>query len=92
MDIAQVQQSNPNILVLLLILGLISGTALNSYILASNHLPMNLLGLLGYVEPCLMVGVSLIGEEIRRAKLPVVYLFGHRHVIDYRRWCVAHQT
>ena len=71
-DIAQVQQSNPNILVLLLILGLISGTALNSYILASNHLPMNLLGLLGYVEPCLMVGVSfLIGEEIDAQSYPL---------------------
>ncbi|WP_314816829.1 EamA family transporter RarD, partial [Aggregatibacter segnis] len=71
-DIAQVQQSNPNILVLLLLLGLISGTALNSYILASNHLPMNLLGLLGYVEPCLMVGVSLlIGEEIDAQSYPL---------------------
>ena len=71
-DIAQVQQSNPNILVLLLLLGLISGTALNSYILASNHLPMNLLGLLGYVEPCLMVGVSLlIGEEIDTQSYPL---------------------
>ena len=71
-DISQVQQSNPHILVLLLLLGLISGTALNAYILASNHLPMNLLGLLGYVEPCLMVGVSLlIGEEIDAQSYPL---------------------
>ena len=71
-DISQVQQSNPHILVLLLLLGLISGTALNAYILASNHLPMNLLGLLGYVEPCLMVGISLlIGEKIDAQSYPL---------------------
>ena len=57
-DFATVQESNPNIWGLLVLLGLISGAALIAYVIASNMLPMNLLGLLGYVETILMVIIS----------------------------------
>ena len=53
-------------------LGLISGAALIAYVIASNMLPMNLLGLLGYVETILMVIISfLIGEEMDADSYPL---------------------
>ena len=71
-DFAVVEQSNPNIWGLLVLLGLISGTALIAYVIASNMLPMNLLGLLGYVETILMVIISfLIGEEMDADSYPL---------------------
>ena len=71
-DFAVVEQSNPNILGLLVLLGLISGTALIAYVIASNMLPMNLLGLLGYVETIMMVFVSFfIGEQIDAESYPL---------------------
>ena len=54
------------------LLGLISGSALIAYVIASNLLPMNLLGLLGYVETVMMVIVSfLIGEELDAQSYPL---------------------
>ena len=48
------------------LLGLISAGALMSYIVASRLLPFAVFGLLGYVEPVLLVVVALlIGETIR---------------------------
>ena len=71
-DFATVQESNPNIWGLLVLLGLISGAALIAYVIASNMLPMNLLGLLGYVETILMVIISfLIGEEMDADSYPL---------------------
>ena len=71
-DFATVQESNPNIWELLVLLGLISGSALIAYVIASNMLPMNLLGLLGYVETILMVIISfLIGEEMDADSYPL---------------------
>lgn len=56
---------NPNLYFYLFLLGLFSGVALMSYTLASAILPFNMLGLLGYVEPCVMMLVSfLIGERL----------------------------
>lgn len=47
------------------VLGLISAGALVSYILSSRLLPLGLFGLLGYVEPVLLVAVALLlGERI----------------------------
>ncbi len=47
------------------LLGLISAGALVSYILSSRLLPLGLFGLLGYVEPVLLVAVALLlGERI----------------------------
>ena len=71
-DFAVVEQSNPNIWGLLVLLGLISGTALIAYVIASNMLPMNLLGLLGYVETIMMIFVSFfIGEQIDTESYPL---------------------
>ena len=71
-DFAIVEQSNPHIWALLLLLGLISGTALIAYVIASNLLPMNLLGLLGYVETIMMVFISFfIGEKIDAESYPL---------------------
>lgn len=56
---------NPHLLFFILLLGLISGAALMSYTMASAILPFNLLGLLGYVEPCLMLLIAFaIGEML----------------------------
>lgn len=62
-----VAEQNPNITVFLLLLGLFSGAALISYTLASAILPFNLLGLLGYVEPCLMLVIAFVIGEVLSA-------------------------
>lgn len=80
----------------LYLLGLISASALVSYILASRLLPFSLFGLLSYVEPVLLVGVALLlGESIGRDEwltyLPIwlavlVLVFeGGKHVLAQRR-------
>ena len=64
-DMQAVQEVNPYIYIFIALLGIISGAALISYTLASTILPFNLLGLLGYVEPCVMLLISfLIGEKL----------------------------
>lgn len=66
-DMAYVEKQNPQIYLFIALLGLISGAALISYTLASTMLPFNLLGLLGYVEPCVMLMISfLIGETLAK--------------------------
>ncbi|MFJ1213280.1 EamA family transporter RarD [Burkholderia pyrrocinia] len=52
-------------------LGVLSTLALASYLKASRMLPMALFGILGYVEPVLLVAVSLLllGETLSVAKL-----------------------
>lgn len=56
----------PALLVLLPLLGLLSATAVAFYILASHRLSLGLFGLLGYVEPVLLVLVALLlGERIQ---------------------------
>jgi chloramphenicol-sensitive protein RarD len=56
----------PELLLLIPLLGLISATAVACYILASHRLPLGLFGLLGYVEPVLLVLVALLlGERIQ---------------------------
>ena len=52
-------------------LGVLSTPALASYLKASRMLPMALFGILGYVEPVLLVAVSLLllGETLSVAKL-----------------------
>lgn len=71
-DFEVVKAANPNIWGLLMLLGLISGSALIAYVIASNMLPMNLLGLLGYVETVMMVIISfLIGEHMDPQSYPL---------------------
>lgn len=46
-------------------LGLISASALALYVMAGHHLPFGLFGLLGYVEPVLLLGVAwVLGERM----------------------------
>ena len=46
-------------------LGAISASALALYVMAGRHLPFGLFGLLGYVEPVLLLGVAwMLGERI----------------------------
>jgi len=55
----------PALYLLIPVLGLISSTALAAYVLASRYLNLSLFGLLGYVEPVLLVLVALLlGERI----------------------------
>lgn len=56
---------NPHIYWLLVLFGLVNGAAFILYIASSNLLPVNVLGLLGYVEPLVMLLVSfIIGERL----------------------------
>lgn len=64
-DMATIETQNPQIYHYLALLGLVSGTAFILYIASSNWLPINVLGLLGYVEPLVMLFISLaIGEML----------------------------
>jgi chloramphenicol-sensitive protein RarD len=57
--------ARPALYALIPVLGVISATALISYVMASRLLPFSLFGLLSYVEPVLLVGVALLlGESI----------------------------
>jgi chloramphenicol-sensitive protein RarD len=61
----------PSLLWMIPLLGLISAVALIAYILSSRRLPFGLFGLLGYVEPVLLVLVALLlGETLPPAALP----------------------
>ncbi|MEE5132217.1 EamA family transporter RarD [Pseudomonas alliivorans] len=89
-------QQTPLLYLLIPILGIISASALVSYIIASRLLPFSLFGLLSYVEPVLLVGVALLlGESISRDEmltyLPiwiavgVLILEGAKHMLAQRR-------
>ena len=90
----------PLLYLLVIVLAMLSATAFMSYITASRLLPMGLFGLLGYVEPVLMLLVSLLlGEHIKPDEwltyLPiwaaVVLLVGEgvRHVLRERQTGLA---
>lgn len=50
---------------ILALFGLVNGIAFIFYIASSNLLPMNVLGLLGYMEPLVMLAISfIIGESL----------------------------
>ncbi|WP_439851849.1 EamA family transporter RarD [Pseudomonas syringae] len=89
-------QQAPLLYLLIPLLGVISASALVSYIIASRLLPFSLFGLLSYVEPILLVGVALLlGESISRDEwltylpiwLAVVVLMieGAKHMLAQRR-------
>lgn len=78
------------------LMGMISAWALINYLLASRLLPLGLFGLLGYVEPVLLVLVSLLlGERIRPeewltyipiwAAVAVLVFEGARHLLRRNR-------
>ena len=63
--IVQQIAQRPELWLLLPLLGLMSGIALGSYLMASQRLPLGLFGLLGYLEPALLFVVSLlVGERM----------------------------
>jgi len=77
-------------------LGVISASALVSYIIASRLLAFSLFGLLSYVEPVLLLGVALLlGEGIKTGEwltyipiwLAVMVLVyeGFKHLVRQRR-------
>ncbi|MGR6980962.1 EamA family transporter RarD [Testudinibacter sp. P27/CKL/0425] len=73
-NLSAVAEVNDNIYLLVLLLGVISSVAFIAYILASNWLPINLLGLLGYVETVAMLFISVyIGEVIQPASYPLLF-------------------
>ncbi|MFJ3485799.1 EamA family transporter RarD [Pseudomonas sp. NPDC090202] len=89
-------ETTPKLYALVPILGAISASALVSYIFASRLLAFSVFGLLSYVEPVLLVGVSLLlGESIQRDEwmtygpiwLAVMVLVteGGKHVLRQRR-------
>ena len=50
---------------ILALFGLVNGVAFITYIASSNLLPVNVLGLLGYMEPLVMLAISfIIGESL----------------------------
>ncbi|MCK3658895.1 permease [Pasteurellaceae bacterium Pebbles2] len=64
-DMNWAQTQNPHIYLWLATLGLVGGIAFGLYVFASQILPMNMLGLLGYAEPFFMLFVSFfIGERL----------------------------
>lgn len=86
----------PRLFLLVPLMGALSAWALISYLLASRHLTLGLFGLLGYVEPVLLVLVSLLlGERIQPgewltyvpiwAAVLVLVLEGGRHLWRRRR-------
>ena len=63
--------TNPTLYLLVPLLGLISSLALAAYVLSSRYLSLSLFGLLGYVEPVLLVVVALLlGERIAGHQWP----------------------
>ncbi|WGE88528.1 EamA family transporter RarD [Actinobacillus equuli subsp. haemolyticus] len=64
-DMQPIVASNQHIYYFLALFGLVNGAAFILYIASSNLLPVNVLGLLGYVEPPVMLCVSfMIGEVL----------------------------
>lgn len=83
--------AHPALYGLIPVLGALSAAALVCYVLASKALPFSLFGLLGYVEPALLVAVALLlGERIGADQWPtygfiwlavaVLILEGARHL------------
>ncbi|QCI12695.1 EamA family transporter RarD [Pseudomonas putida] len=88
--------AHPGLYGLIPLLGAISALALIAYVLASRQLPFSLFGLLSYVEPVLLVGVSLLlGATIAAdqwltylpiwAAVLVLVLEGIKHLLRQRR-------
>lgn len=87
----------PALIWLVIGLGMLSALALVSYLIATRYLPFSLFGLLGYVEPILLVFVSLLlGESIAAEEWPtyiaiwfavgLLILEGVRRVWSFRRY------
>lgn len=95
-DIVSTFEHRPALLLMIPVLGLISASALACYIMSSRYLTLTLFGLLGYVEPVLLVGVALaLGESIAPQQWPTYMAIwaavlmlatrGLRHALAARR-------
>lgn len=75
-DMQPILANNQHIYYFLALFGLVNGAAFILYIASSNLLPVNVLGLLGYVEPLVMLCVSfMIGEVLdSKSYLLMIYL------------------
>lgn len=87
---------HPWLALLIPLLGVISASALVSYIIASRLLPFSLFGLLSYVEPVLLLGVALLlGESIKAGEwltyipiwlaVAVLVFEGFKHLMRQQR-------
>ncbi|WP_053143673.1 EamA family transporter RarD [Pseudomonas sp. P97.38] len=87
---------HPWLSLLIPVLGVISASALVSYIIASRLLPFSLFGLLSYVEPVLLLGVALLlGESIKAGEwltylsiwmaVAVLVFEGFKHLMRHHR-------
>ncbi|WGE90232.1 EamA family transporter RarD [Actinobacillus arthritidis] len=64
-DMRPILADNQHIYYFLALFGVVNGVAFILYIASSNLLPVNVLGLLGYVEPLVMLCISfMIGEVL----------------------------
>lgn len=71
-DLSAIAQENPAIYWRLILLGILSGAAFVFYINASDILPVNLLGLLSYIEPLLLLVTSFVlGAKIEPSSYPL---------------------
>lgn len=59
---------NPYLFYFLALFGVVNGAAFILYIASSNMLPVNVLGMLGYVEPLVMLFISFAIGEVLEAK------------------------
>lgn len=95
-DVVATFQHRPTLLLMIPVLGLISAAALACYIVSSRYLTLTLFGLLGYVEPVLLMCVALVlGESIAPQQWPtymsiwaavmLLALGGLRHALVGRR-------
>ncbi|MGL4667841.1 MAG: EamA family transporter RarD [Saezia sp.] len=71
-SVVETFSQKPSLFILVLILGLLSATSWIFYLLANRWLPFTLFGLLSYIEPLLLLLVSLVlGESIRVQEWPM---------------------
>ncbi len=64
-DMQPILIENHYLYAILALFGLVNGIAFIAYIASSNLLPVNVLGLLGYMEPLVMLAISfIIGESL----------------------------
>lgn len=91
-----VMDAHPKLYVLIPVLGLISASALVSYIVASRLLAFSLFGLLSYVEPVLLLLVALLlGEGVKSGQwltyisiliaVMVLVFEGFKHLVRQNR-------
>lgn len=67
-NVAEMVAQNPFLFYFLALFGIVNGAAFILYIASSNMLPVNMLGMLGYVEPLVMLFISFAIGEVLEAK------------------------